>query len=126
MNLYNRRTGKIITIIGSDTIATESQLESEVLIDYKVVENVDEVFGKLCHVLIIKTNRRNGWYYYNDDYQIDPTVMAGHIYSSLSFIYSKTKALPLKIINRYPNFSSTVIAIGIEEKDLSDRIFELQ
>ncbi|MEM6380577.1 MAG: hypothetical protein AAF705_20500 [Bacteroidota bacterium] len=126
LSLYDVDSNKIISIVNSDTIVTDCSKKSEDILGYEVTEDAETVFGKPCDLLVLRTNRRTVYYFYNDDLSIDPIRMSGHEYSSLSFIYSKTSALPLKIVNRYANFSVTMTAVDVRKTSLEEGIFDLK
>jgi hypothetical protein len=69
--------------------------------------------------------RGEAQYYYSDKLKIDPAFLISHEYGSLSFIYSKTEAVPLKIINKYDDITIVMVARDINRMALPDSIFSL-
>ena len=125
LSIYDVGKNEIVSVISQDTIVTDCGLKSEDILDYEIIENSEKVLDELCHVLIIKTDRRVTHYFYSDNYKVRPSFMENHKYGSLSFIYSKIKALPLRIVTYYPSFSIKMTAIAVKEKELSDKLFTL-
>lgn len=124
-SIYNRKDNLIYSFINEDTVITSCDQESEIIEDYKIFEDAAEILGEKCDLLMLSTNRRLAYYYFSDKYSIDPKSLEYHKYSSLSFVYSKTKSLPLKIINQYPNFRVTMTAVKIEKKHINEDFFNV-
>ncbi|MCG8319985.1 MAG: hypothetical protein MI921_10820 [Cytophagales bacterium] len=120
---YNRKDNSIYSFIGEDTVITSCDQKSEIIKDYDIFEDAAEILGEKCDLLVLRTNSRLAYYYFSNKYSINPAALENHKYSSLSFVYSKTKSLPLKIINQYSNFKVTMTAVKIEKKQISEDFF---
>lgn len=92
---------------------------------YKMDASEERILGFKCDRLIIQSKLGIITYYYNRRFPIDPEKFKKHHYSSWDLYTSLAKAVPLKIVYEFDDFTLTSIAISVVEKAVDPKVFEI-
>lgn len=95
-------------------------------LSYEIKRNQDTINGIPCDLIRVKAEGSKISIYFNSDYKVNPELYKNHNYGNWYYIISKTKSLPLKIINETEQFIMTSIATEIKPMQLNDNVFEIQ
>lgn len=111
----------------SDTLYYEDYSKNiDKALSYGIKKNQDTILGVPCDLIIVKSVNSTNSIYFNSKYSVDPEVYKNHKYGNWHYIISKTKSLPLKIINETDKFIMTSVATEIIPMKLEDNVFEIQ
>jgi hypothetical protein len=111
----------------SDTLYYEDYSKNiDKALSYEIKKNQDTILGVPCDLIIVKSLNSTTSIYFNSKYSVDPEVYKNHKYGNWHYIISKTKSLPLKIINETDKFIMTSVATEIIPMKLEDNVFEIQ
>jgi hypothetical protein len=111
----------------SDTLYYEDYSKNkDKALSYEIKKNQDTILGIPCDLIIVKSVNSTTSIYFNSKYSVDPEVYKNHKYGNWYYIISKTKSLPLKIINETDKFIMTNVATEIIPMKLEDNVFEIQ
>jgi hypothetical protein len=111
----------------SDTLYYEDYSKNiDKALSYEIKKNQDTILGVPCDLIIVKSLNSTTSIYFNSKYSVDPEVYKNHKYGNWHYIISKTKSLPLKIINETDKFIMTSGATEIIPMKLEDNVFEIQ
>ena len=133
-NLYRKTDQKVYSKFAtSDTLFwTNATIKSEVITDSSLAPTDETVLSHPCSVLTVKTATPSGEYYSTRKYYFSKEVpvkqewLSEHHYNSMSEIYAKTGAIPLKIIIETDQFIMTMTALKIDRQSLELQYFELE
>lgn len=111
----------------SDTLYYEDYSKNiDKALSYEIKKNQDTILGVPCDLIIVKSVNSTTSIYFNSKYSVVPEVYKNHKYGNWHYIITKTKSLPLKIINETDKFIMTSVATEIIPMKLEDNVFEIQ
>jgi len=85
----------------------------------------EEILGKICKQLIIKTDSDKTVYFYSDEITVDPLKFTGHKLGDWSeFLKASNGALPLKYIVENKDYTWVSTAIEISRMNLTANDFD--
>lgn len=92
---------------------------------YKICSSEKTVLGVKCDKLTIHTNLGTVIYYYSNRFPIDPAAFEKHHYGYWDLYTSLAKAVPLKIVYEFEDFTLTTVAIRINEEAIEPKNFDI-
>ena len=116
-SLYLQRGSTIV-----EKITTLSFLKKEKILDYS------------CNGLYFESNpvdttllfkQRKRVYFYNSNFPVDPLHFVNCNFNNLNEVYSKIKAIPLKIVEDFDGLKITYTAISIEQRSIDKNTFKI-
>lgn len=127
MQIYKGSENKSYTLTGkNDTLYFEDySTNKDEAIKYELQKNKDTVMGIPCDLLIVETKKSKTYFYYNNQYNINPELFKQHTYGNWYYSISKTKALPLKTVYETEQFILTSTVIEIKNQKLESNFFEI-
>ena len=133
-NVYDQDENKYYYLIKNSEVASwKKGTQKTDSISSIRTENVKiNILGHACQLLEVKsrllTNNvlRTRRYYYSPDLKINPEWFVENQDGNLNEIYSRMKAIPLKIVDDFGTFSITYQATDIIPKRLNDFYFEVK
>lgn len=132
--IYNQGENKYYYLVKDSEVVSwkHGAQQTDSIICIKTFKSEASILGHPCEVLEIKSKlllnniMRTRHYYYSPDLRIKPEWLAENQDGNFNEIYSRMKAIPLKIVDDFGIFKITYEATHIIPKRLDDAVFEVK